>query len=67
MKKNECLSFTFFSGIVCAEGDFWKEQRKFVSNCLRNLGMLKISSPKKDVLEERILFTVNETILVSFF
>ncbi|KAL6263135.1 hypothetical protein P5V15_005936 [Pogonomyrmex californicus] len=49
-------------GIVCAEGDRWRDQRKFVAGCLKNFGMVKLSGTKRDRMEERILAAVNESI-----
>ncbi|KAF7992669.1 hypothetical protein HCN44_005013 [Aphidius gifuensis] len=48
-------------GIICAEGELWKEQRKFVTTTLKNLGMVKFGS-KRDQMEERIVRSVNELI-----
>lgn len=66
---NEILtSFYVFirsAGLICAEGDLWKEQRRFVTGCLKNFGMAKLPSPKRDRMEERILATVDECISVS--
>uniref|UniRef100_A0A6V7IAG0 Cytochrome P450 306a1 n=1 Tax=Bracon brevicornis TaxID=1563983 RepID=A0A6V7IAG0_9HYME len=41
-------------GLICAEGDHWREQRKFVSTNLKNFGMVK-HGIKRDKLEERII------------
>ncbi|XP_011311381.1 cytochrome P450 306a1 [Fopius arisanus] len=46
-------------GIVCAEGDHWKEQRKFVSSTLKSLGMMKHGG-KREKLEERITHSISE-------
>ncbi|XP_014480494.1 PREDICTED: cytochrome P450 306a1 isoform X1 [Dinoponera quadriceps] len=48
-------------GLICAEGDLWKDQRRFVAGCLKNLGMVKFGT-RRDKMEERILATVNECI-----
>ncbi|XP_046478170.1 cytochrome P450 306a1 [Neodiprion pinetum] len=48
-------------GLICADGDLWREQRKFVVGCLRNLGMVKIGS-KRDKMESRILTAVEESV-----
>lgn len=50
-------------GLVCAEGERWKEQRKFVRNCLKNFGMVKHQGPKREKMEKRILDAVNECVL----
>ncbi|XP_014480500.1 PREDICTED: cytochrome P450 306a1 isoform X2 [Dinoponera quadriceps] len=49
------------NGLICAEGDLWKDQRRFVAGCLKNLGMVKFGT-RRDKMEERILATVNECI-----
>ncbi|XP_063239112.1 cytochrome P450 306a1 [Bacillus rossius redtenbacheri] len=41
-------------GIICAEGALWKDQRKFVSTCLKNFGMVKFGL-KRAKLEQRIM------------
>ncbi|XP_025162427.1 cytochrome P450 306a1 isoform X2 [Harpegnathos saltator] len=46
-------------GLICAEGDLWKDQRRFAAGCLRNLGMVKFGF-RRDKMEERILAVVNE-------
>ncbi|XP_043499324.1 cytochrome P450 306a1 [Polistes fuscatus] len=48
-------------GLICAEGELWKDQRKFVAGCLKNLGMVKFGL-KRDKMEGRILAVVNECI-----
>ncbi|EFN88283.1 Cytochrome P450 306a1 [Harpegnathos saltator] len=45
--------------LICAEGDLWKDQRRFAAGCLRNLGMVKFGF-RRDKMEERILAVVNE-------
>ncbi|XP_031847622.1 cytochrome P450 enzyme phantom [Nomia melanderi] len=50
-------------GLVCAEGDRWRDQRKFVSSCLRNFGMVKHDGLKRDKMEGRILNAVDECVL----
>lgn len=55
--------FFFFVGIICAEGELWKEQRKFVTTTLKNLGMVKFGS-KRDEMEKRIVRSINELIEV---
>ncbi|XP_078052770.1 cytochrome P450 enzyme phantom [Augochlora pura] len=49
-------------GLVCAEGNRWKDQRKFVSCCLRNFGMVKHEGPRRDKLEERISRAADECV-----
>ncbi|XP_061940168.1 cytochrome P450 306a1 isoform X2 [Apis cerana] len=51
-------------GIICAEGEQWKDQRKFISNCLRNFGMVKHEGAKRDKMEKRISDAVNECVSV---
>ncbi|KAJ8676569.1 hypothetical protein QAD02_012356 [Eretmocerus hayati] len=50
-------------GIVAAEGKLWKEQRKFVINALKNLGMVKFDSIHRSRLEETILIFVEEALM----
>nr|QZM07476.1 cytochrome P450 monooxygenase CYP306A1 [Lasioderma serricorne] len=46
-------------GLICTEGDRWKDQRKFVYNCLRQFGAVKNSSKRKN-LECMILNEVED-------
>ncbi|XP_046836834.1 cytochrome P450 306a1 isoform X1 [Vespa crabro] len=48
-------------GLICAEGELWKDQRRFVAECLKNLGMIKYGQ-KRDKMERRILVVVEECI-----
>ncbi|CAG9863597.1 unnamed protein product [Phyllotreta striolata] len=41
-------------GLICAEGDLWKEHRKFTHNCLRQFGATKIG-PQRKKMEALIL------------
>ncbi|KAL6422976.1 hypothetical protein ACFW04_010463 [Cataglyphis niger] len=49
-------------GIICAQGDLWRDQRKFVAGCLKNFGMVKLPGTKRDKMQERILTAVRECI-----
>ncbi|XP_012282355.1 cytochrome P450 306a1 [Orussus abietinus] len=49
-------------GLICAEGKLWREQRRFVTSCLKNFGMVKLG-PKRDKMEEKILEAVSEAIV----
>ncbi|XP_011339143.2 cytochrome P450 306a1 isoform X2 [Ooceraea biroi] len=49
-------------GLIGAEGDLWKDQRRFVAGCLKNFGMMKLPGTRRDKMEERILATVDECI-----
>ncbi|XP_029177903.1 cytochrome P450 306a1 [Nylanderia fulva] len=49
-------------GLICAQGDLWRDQRKFVVGCMNNFGMLKLPGAKRDRMEERIIKAVNECI-----
>ncbi|XP_076377158.1 cytochrome P450 enzyme phantom [Megalopta genalis] len=49
-------------GLICAEGNRWKDQRKFVSRCLRNFGMVKHEGSRRDSLEERISRAADECV-----
>ncbi|GJQ71364.1 CYP306A1 [Trypoxylus dichotomus] len=48
-------------GLICAEKGLWKDQRKFVFGCLKQLGVPKISG-KRDKLEARIMDEVMDLI-----
>lgn len=61
-KISNISSFTL-TGIICAEGELWKEQRKFVSATLKNFGAVK-HSLKKDIMENNIKKFSNEAIQV---
>ncbi|XP_023248269.1 cytochrome P450 306a1-like [Copidosoma floridanum] len=50
-------------GIIAAEGELWREHRKFVAGCLKNFGMARFASPRRNKLEERILIAVEETLV----
>lgn len=56
---------TLLSGLICAQGELWKDQRKFVHGCLRQFGAVK-NSPKRIQLEEIITKEVNGLIEVLF-
>lgn len=60
---NLCL---YISGIICAEGALWRDQRKCTINWLRHLGMLKIHNNKRLQLEGRILSHVRNAVEVRF-
>ncbi|KAK2583321.1 hypothetical protein KPH14_009323 [Odynerus spinipes] len=48
-------------GLICAEGELWRDQRRFVAGCLKNFGMVKFG-PRRDRMERRILAAVEECI-----
>ncbi|XP_034945868.1 cytochrome P450 306a1 isoform X2 [Chelonus insularis] len=48
-------------GIICSEGELWKEQRKFVVATIKSLGVMKYGT-KRDELELKITNFVNEAI-----
>lgn len=50
---------TQFLGIICAEGDQWRDQRKLSIEWLRKMGMTKFGSAR-DSMEQRILHGVTE-------
>ena len=52
------------TGLIAAEGDLWKEHRKFVVKFLTTAGVNKFSSLKRDKLETNILSMVDEAVLV---
>ncbi|KRT82762.1 cytochrome P450, partial [Oryctes borbonicus] len=47
--------------LICAEKELWKDQRKFVFGCLKQLGVPKISG-KRNKLEARIMKEVMDLI-----
>ncbi|KAH0954656.1 hypothetical protein HN011_004368, partial [Eciton burchellii] len=49
-------------GLISAEGDLWKDQRRFVAGCLKNFGMVKLPGSRRDQMEKRILATMDECI-----
>ncbi|XP_029052407.2 cytochrome P450 306a1 isoform X2 [Osmia bicornis bicornis] len=51
-------------GLVCAEGERWRDQRKFVSSCLRNFGMVKHEGSRREKMEKRILDAADECVSV---
>lgn len=52
-----------FLGIICTEGELWKDQRKFIHACLRQFGAAKVS-PKRNQIEEMIRLEVQELVEV---
>ena len=44
-------------GVINSEGTLWKDERKFLHNTLRNLGMTYMSTGKK-FMEMRIMVSV---------
>ncbi|XP_064210742.1 cytochrome P450 306a1 isoform X1 [Tribolium castaneum] len=48
-------------GLICAQGDLWKDQRKFVHNTLRTLGASKVS-PNRPTMEALILHHVSDLV-----
>ncbi|XP_062557655.1 cytochrome P450 306a1 [Armigeres subalbatus] len=46
-------------GIICAEGNLWRDQRRLSTEWLRKMGMTKFG-PTRSTLEARILAGVNE-------
>jgi ecdysteroid 25-hydroxylase CYP306A1 len=56
-----CFSLT---GLICAEGELWRDQRKFVTKCLKDFGMIKYGV-KRDKMENRISVGVQECIEVK--
>ncbi|KAL1400253.1 hypothetical protein pipiens_007585 [Culex pipiens pipiens] len=48
-------------GIICAEGNLWRDQRRLSSEWLRKMGMTKFG-PARATLEARIVAGVNELV-----
>lgn len=51
-------------GIICAEGNLWKDQRKLITTWLKSFGSSKHST-SRDKLEKRIASGVDELLEVS--
>ncbi|XP_024081341.1 cytochrome P450 306a1 isoform X2 [Cimex lectularius] len=49
-------------GLIAAEGEKWKEQRRFVSSFLKGLGVVKVGA-KRALMEKKILEGVREAML----
>lgn len=63
-KQNEGENYgTAFPGIICAEGNLWRDQRRLSSEWLRKMGMTKFG-PARATLEARIVAGVNELVQV---
>lgn len=48
------------NGIIAVEGPKWRDQRKFVINCLKNLGAVKVGE-RRALMERRILDGVKDS------
>lgn len=46
--------FYVYSGLICTEGKFWKDQRSLVHKWLRDMGMIKFG-PKRELMQNRIM------------
>jgi ecdysteroid 25-hydroxylase CYP306A1 len=57
------LYYLCLTGLICAEGELWKDQRKFVTTCLKNFGMVKFGA-KRDRMEKRISVGVQKCLEV---
>lgn len=58
-----CL-FPNWTGLICAEGKQWREQRSFVTSTLKTLGMVKVGATRER-LEERIMEGVFDAVEVT--
>jgi hypothetical protein len=45
-------------GLICTEGEFWRDQRSLVVSWLRELGMVKFGA-KREVMQDRIIEEIN--------
>lgn len=50
-------------GIICAEGNLWKDQRKISIEFLKKIGMSRLSGHNRDSLEKRIMSGVENSIV----
>lgn len=46
-------------GLICTEGNFWKDQRGLAVKWLRDMGMMKYG-PKRDEMQQRIMKGINQ-------
>lgn len=51
------------AGLICAEGELWKDQRKLSIKMLKEMGMVKFGEKRTD-FEFRILKWVQECVKV---
>jgi ecdysteroid 25-hydroxylase CYP306A1 len=51
------------AGLICAEGELWKDQRKFITTSLKNFGMTKFGA-KRERMDKRISVGVQECLEV---
>lgn len=52
-----------FLGLICAEGELWKDQRKLSIKMLKDMGMVKFGEKRSD-FEFRILKWVQQCVKV---
>lgn len=62
------LLYMYVTGIICAEGTVWREQRKCSISWLRQLGMVKMQTdPRRNDLGNRIMRNVHLAVQVNSF
>ena len=57
------IIFFLVLGLICAEGDVWREHRRFVMNVMKHLGMA--GRQGASVMESRVMDRVLEFVRVS--
>ena len=59
-------SFSMCIGLICSEGEMWREHRRFVMAAMKQLGMGR-SGDGRALMEARIMDRVVELVEVFFF
>ena len=62
--SNDNNSISTYSGLICAEGEAWREHRKFVMNVMKQLGMA--GRQGASLMESRVMDRVLEFVQVVY-